>query len=272
MGQDEIPSDYFTAAFRSNQQQDAWSRSHRKFQRSELFYDAGLQRESGSRQAEFERQQRKIFNAMGEINAAIFGLQELENNPSTLSTFVSNSNSFLEESRFAGITTGVVGSDAITCGIIYQPDLVVPVSEPAILEHVDPVDKSSPSIAQTFRLLGFAELFTAVVQHLKSKGSQCEEDEGAQENRASREGNCGYTRYKHAFQLANWLGTNPTNEAGTKARFILLGDFNPNVFDRSIIALRALGYVSLAERDLENPFSLVFSRAHSTLDNFMASL
>ena len=76
------------------------------------------------------------------------------------------------------IDTGIVGTDAIRVGIIYKPASVTPVGSHEIIDSsVDPsfIDNlNRPSIAQTFEVNANGAGFTVVVNHLKSKGSDCD--------------------------------------------------------------------------------------------------
>lgn len=223
-------------------------------------------------ETEFIRQRTKIFLSAVELDAAIFGLQEVENNQDvTLANFVDGLNTQAGvEGKWEYIATGTIGGDVIKCAIIYQPELVIPVGDHAVLVYTDPVDKSRPSLAQTFRLVNSDELFTIVVQHLKSKGSACDEDSPVTSDHLEGEGNCGYTRLKHVQQLLEWLEENPTGE--DTDQYILLGDFNSHRNDRSIKEFtESAGFISLADRDIAEPFSYVYDGSFSTLDYFLIS-
>jgi predicted extracellular nuclease len=72
-----------------------------------------------------------------------------------------------------------VGTDAISNAMIYQPDRVTPVGEVGIADQqafVNPLgattDRNRPAIAQAFEV-ATGDVFVAVVNHLKSKGSGC---------------------------------------------------------------------------------------------------
>ncbi|GBG30916.1 Hypothetical Protein FCC1311_071372 [Hondaea fermentalgiana] len=222
---------------------------------------------------EFTRQRTKIFTSAIELDAAIFGLQEVQNDDDvTLANFIEGLNTQAGVAdKWSYIATGTIGSDAIKCAIIYQSALVDPVGNYSTLTYTDPVDKSRPSLAQTFALKDSDDLFTVVVQHLKSKGSECDEDSNDTDDVQYGEGNCGYTRLKHAQQLIAWLSSsNPTGEETDK--YILLGDFNSNNKDRSLQEFVKDGeFISLADRDIAEPFSYVYSGKFSTLDYFMVS-
>ena len=76
--------------------------------------------------AEFDRQRDKIIAAIGELDADVVGLMELENDD-TDAELGADRGPRRRAQRRAGagtydfIDTGVVGTDAIRVGILYQP-------------------------------------------------------------------------------------------------------------------------------------------------------
>ena len=219
--------------------------------------------------AEFVRQKTKLYNAIREMDAAILALQEVQNDGgNSLAAFIVDINAFVGvPGKYAAITTGSVGFDAITVALVYQPALVEPVGDFSVLTYTSPADKSRPSIAQTFRVKGVTgQDFTYVANHLKSKGSACEEDVAPFTGKMPGEGSCGLARLTHAQQLTGWLaaGSNPTGQANKD--YIVLGDFNSHTKERSIAHMVANGFVSMADRDIPVPSSYSFDSASSTLD------
>ncbi len=78
---------------------------------------------------------------------------------------------------YAFIDTGVIGTDEIKVALIYKPASVTPVGDWKILTTaIDPrfIDTlNRPSLAQTFEHNSSGQKLTVVVNHLKSKGSDC---------------------------------------------------------------------------------------------------
>src|SRR5690606_30480949 len=70
-----------------------------------------------------------------------------------------------------------IGTDEIAVGFIYRSDKATAIGKTAILDsNVDPqfIDtKSRPALAQSFRANSNRAIATAVVNHFKSKGSDC---------------------------------------------------------------------------------------------------
>ncbi len=112
------------------------------------------------------------------------------------------------------IDTGTIGTDAIKLAIIYKPAAVSPVGSYAILDSsVDPrfIDtKSRPVLAQTFVENATGSVFTVAVNHLKSKGSPC--DDVGDPDAGDGSGNCNGTRTAAAEALVDWLATDPTGQ------------------------------------------------------------
>ena len=177
---------------------------------------------------EFTRQRDKVISALAEIDADVVGLMEIENHPTdeALADLVSGLNERVGAGTYAYIGSGSIGPDAIRIALIYKPARVTPIGADAVLdsdEFLDPNDlggaQNRPAQAQTFEENATGELFTVVVNHLKSKGSECGpgDDDPVQ-------GNCNLTRALSAAVLADWLGTDPT--ASGDPDFLVIGDLN----------------------------------------------
>ncbi len=113
------------------------------------------------------------------LNADVIGLNEMENTTGVepLADIVAGLNDLTGPGTYAYIDTGTIGTDAIKVGMIYRPAAVTPVGAYQILTTaVDPrfLDtKNRPTLAQTFEENSSGARFTAAVNHLKSKGSDC---------------------------------------------------------------------------------------------------
>ncbi len=162
-------------------------------------------------QVQFDLQSAKIVEAILELDTAVLGLIELENDyedhydgdPSTvpsIQTLVEQLNAVAGAGTYdwivppepiltdEGLGGGGLGPDAIAQGIIYQPSRVTPVGQPATfdidaelteLEEIDGEENEDFSdgnknrwpLAQSFQIDG--QIVTVVVNHFKSKGSSC---------------------------------------------------------------------------------------------------
>lgn len=223
-------------------------------------------------QAEFDRQETKIVAALAKLDADVVGLMELENNPAALARLTEALNAKVGAGTYAAITTGKVGSDAITQGLIYKPATVKPRGKFALLTSTvdsDFVDtKNRPAIAQTFTDKKTRKDFTVAVNHLKSKGSSCE-DLGDPLD-PDGQGNCNQIRTKAAKALARWMDSNPTKSRSNYR--LILGDLNAYAMEDPITALKSAEYVDLINSfGGSKAYSYVFNGQRGYLDHALAN-
>lgn len=223
-------------------------------------------------QEEFDRQETKIVAALAKLDADVVGLMELENNPAALARLVEALNTKVGAGTYAAITTGKVGSDAIAQGLIYKPATVSPRGDFALLTSaVDPefIDtKNRPAIAQTFTDKKSGKDFTVAVNHLKSKGSSCEELGDPTD--PNGQGNCNLVRTKAAKALARWMDSNPTQSRSNYR--LILGDLNAYAKEDPIAALKAAGYIDLINTfGGSKAYSYVFNGQRGYLDHALAN-
>ena len=128
---------------------------------------------------EFERQRAKIFAALAAMDADVVGLIEIENNIEAIPDLVDGLNAVVGAGTYAYVDTGVIGTDEIKVAFIYKTATASLVGDYAVLDSsVDPTfidTKNRPSLAQTFMDKATGGVFTVVVNHLKSKGSACDD-------------------------------------------------------------------------------------------------
>jgi predicted extracellular nuclease len=181
---------------------------------------------------EFQRQRDKLIAAVASIDGDVVGLNEIENTPGVeplgdpAAGLVAGLNALVGPGTYAFIDTGVIGTDAIRVGMIYKPARVAPVGPFATLDSTDDprfIDtKNRPSLAQSFEVLSTGARFTLVVNHLKSKGSDCLDV--ADPDTGDGQGNCNLTRTAAAAALADWIATDPTGSGD--ADVLVVGDLN----------------------------------------------
>jgi len=221
---------------------------------------------------EFTRQRAKIVAALAAIDADVVGLIEIENNTDAIQNLVDGLNDAVGAGTYAYVDTGMIGTDEIKVAFIYKTATVDLVGDYAVLDSsVDSrfIDtKNRPALAQTFMDSNTGGVFTAVVNHLKSKGSSCESlgdpdlGDGA--------GNCNLTRTAAAEALVDWLATDPTNSGD--ADFLIMGDLNAYDKEDPIDAIIAGGYSDLVYQYLgENAYSYVFDGQLGYLDHALAN-
>jgi hypothetical protein len=177
---------------------------------------------------EFTRQRDKIFAALAAIDADVVGLIEIENHvtDAAVQDLVDGLNNVVGAGTYAYIATGPIGTDAIRVALIYKPATVAPVGAHAVLDtSVDPRfldDKNRPVLAQSFKENSTGGVFTVAVNHLKSKGSSC--DDVGDPDTGDGSGNCNITRTEAAEALVDWLATDPTGSGD--GDFLIIGDLN----------------------------------------------
>jgi predicted extracellular nuclease len=261
--------------------------------------DVGLEPRGANTQAELTRQTDKLVNTLLKLDADVLGVVEVENNfadnagGNALDYLVDQLNAKLSDpaDHYAWVNPGKqnVGSDAIAVGVIYRPGKVkiadgttVATLDDATLATLDGgqalLDQSSIKhifdgestsrnpLAVTFEELATGERFTAVVNHLKSKGSG--PTSGADADRIDGAGAWNQQRELAANAITKWLATNPTGSAD--ADQVLLGDFNAYAQENPLKILAEAGYANLEDR-LTTPYSYVFEGQLGTLDYVLAS-
>jgi predicted extracellular nuclease len=148
---------------------------------------------------------------------------------------------------------------------------VTPVGEHAVLTSaIDPDfrDNNRPALAQTFEQVGGSEPVTVVVNHLKSKGSDC--NALGDPDLGDGAGNCNITRTLAATALAKWLATDPTGQ-GADGRELIIGDLNSYDKEDPIDALTGAGFTDqLFAFQGENAYSYVFDGQLGYLDYALA--
>jgi predicted extracellular nuclease len=182
---------------------------------------------------EFTRQRTKLLSAISGVDADIVGLNELENTTGVeaLDSIVSGL------PGYDYIDTGTIGADAIKVGMIYRPAVVTPVGAFKLLTSaVDPrfIDsKNRPSLAQTFEVNATGARFTVVMNHLKSRGSDC--NDVGDPDTGDGQGNCSQTRLLAAQALVDWLATDPTGSGDPD--YLIIGDLNSYAKEDSVAAI-----------------------------------
>jgi len=205
----------------------------------------------GSRGAEsleeLARQTDKLVSGITALDADIIGLIEIENNGTAVAELVAAINSVSGTRVYDYVDTGIVGSDEITCGFIYDTQTVELVGDYAVLDDasfLDPLgtgfDRNRPAIAQSFHEIATDGEFTAVINHLKSKGSLT--GASADNDQGDGAGNNNATRTEAAKELADWLATDPTGSGDSDV--LILGDLNSYAKEDPIQALEDAGYTN----------------------------
>lgn len=233
--------------------------------------------------AEFDRQNEKLIDALKSMNADVLGLVEIENNGDSatpaIAELTQRLNAAIGTEAYSYVDTGTVGTDAITVAIMYKHKAVKPRGEPAIVDHPEYVDPNStglqrnrPAVAQVFESVdrhGPPRAFVLVVNHLKSKGA----DQATGLDLDQNDGQAAWndTRTKATAYLVNeWLPA--YTKAAGEPDVLLVGDFNAYRGEDPISTAKAAGYRDL-NQDVEglSSYSYVFDGQLGYLDYALAN-
>ncbi|MEM7341197.1 MAG: ExeM/NucH family extracellular endonuclease [Actinomycetota bacterium] len=226
--------------------------------------------------AELDRQRQKIAAAIAQLDADIVGIIEVENDAGAALNDLLNGpggvNAIAGAGTYAAVATPTLGGDAIKVGFMYKPGTVSTVGSPAVLDSsVDPTfidTKNRPVLIQTFVEDATEETFTLAVNHLKSKGSDC--DDVGDPNLNDGSGNCNGTRTDAAQALANYLATDPTGSGDPD--YMIIGDLNAYAMETPITTLESSGYTDLLEA-FQGPsvYTYLFDGQEGYLDYALAN-
>jgi predicted extracellular nuclease len=200
---------------------------------------------------------------------------ELENDAagnSAIEDLVDGLNAATAPGTYAFIDTGVVGTDEIRVGLLYKPASVTPFHAFAILDSsVDPdfIDTlNRPTLAQSFTQNSNGERVTVVVNHLKSKSSDC--DHVGDPDTHDGQGNCNVTRTRAAEALVEWLAGDPTGAADPDV--LIIGDLNAYAKEDPVAAIIGAGYTDLISAHIgASGYSYVFQGQSGYLDHALVS-
>ena len=245
---------------------------------------------------EFVRQRIKIYEAMKAIDGDIVGLMEIENdgfdqysaiaelakvlnegpcwNSPSECTAIGYADNGLGAGTYAYIDAGPgpVGIDEITVGFIYKPVNVTPVGSPLVVDEpafTDPNNlgeqKNRPAIAQTFSDID-GNLFTPIVNHLKSKGSPCGHGDDDPE-----QASCNGTRTKAAEYIVSTV-VPAIQTASGDSDVMIMGDLNAYAMEDPIRALIDSDFTNLVKAfNGDYTYSYTFDGLVGYLDHSLAN-
>lgn len=199
--------------------------------------------------SEFTRQRDKLVTAISTLDADIVGLMEIENHPDDVPTadLVAGLNAATAPGTYDFIATGAIGTDAIRQAILYQPAAVTPLGGFEVLDSSDIAtfddERNRPMVTQTFVENATGAVFTVAVNHLKSKGSNC--NSVSDPDVGDGQGNCNLTRTAAAQAIVDYLATDPTGSGDSD--FLIVGDLNAYAMEDPVTTIEAGGYTDLIE-------------------------
>lgn len=248
---------------------------------------------------DFALQTAKIVDAILEMDAAVLGLVELENDyedhydgdPSTvpsIQTLVDALNEQAGPGTYAwvvpgedqltdeGLGGGGLGTDAIAVGFVYQPARATEVGTAMTFDIDAELTGDSENnrwpLAQTFDVDG--QTITLVVNHFKSKGSSCADTAGpgfdlGDDVGSDLTGNCNLVREYAAQRILDWVETKPTG--ATTPDTLVIGDLNAYDEEGPIRIFEDADWTDIVERDGDDAFTYKFDGRFGRLDHVLAS-
>jgi predicted extracellular nuclease len=222
---------------------------------------------------EYDRQRARTVHTILSSEAHVVGLMEVENNPrASLQSIVDGMNERIGTDNWSFIDTGVVGTDAIRVALIYDSSIVSPIGDFALLDSaIDPrfLDtKNRQALAQTFSSIANDGRFTVAVNHLKSKGSDC--DAIGDPDLGDGQGNCNKTRTRAAAALGRWMSTDPTDSGDSD--ILIIGDMNAYLREDPVQTIVRSGYENVLDSVAgDKAYSFVFRGQSGALDHAFAS-
>lgn len=241
---------------------------------------------------ELTQQTQKLVTAISAIDADIVGLVEIENNgydaTSAIATLTAAVNNALGSDVYEFVTpidsqtdstssaTLGLGTDAIAVGFIFKPTRVEVLGSPATLatgafDQTLDNGRSRQPLAVSFRDIAKDAVFTAVINHFKSKRPGNLPDGDLNNDQGDGQGAFNLRRTEAANDLATWLETNPTgiNDPDT----LILGDLNAYAEEDPLLAFDSRGYIDLIQQFNGNAgYSFTFDGLAGSLDHALATV
>ncbi len=223
---------------------------------------------------EFERQRDKLVKALVGLRADVIGLAEIENDgfgpASAIHNLVSGMNAAAPIGTsydYVRFGADQIGTDQITCAIVYRTQTVAPVGKAAFLTAGLP-EMNRPPIAQTFMQKGTGAKFTVVMNHFKSKSPRGAY--GADVDQGDGQGAWNHNRVEAAKTLLSWLATTPTGTDDPD--YLIIGDLNSYTHEDPITTLTSAGYTDLVSRFGDGvDYTYVYKGEAGCLDHALAS-
>lgn len=231
---------------------------------------------------EFTRQEAKIVSALTALDADVIGLMEIENDGFDVGSSINDLVSALNYAqpgvdwRYVTPEVAQIGTDAIAVGLLYRASVVAPSGVAKILDSSNSLTdeageplfldtKNRPTLAQEFTLLENGQSVVVAVNHLKSKGSNC--DAIGDPDLNDGQGNCNLTRTRAAQALSAWLNAEFEEKA-----VLVVGDMNAYAKEDPIMALETGGFSELFEHlGKEGAYSYIYRGESGQLDHALGN-
>jgi len=130
--------------------------------------------------------------------------------------------------------------------------------------------RSRQPLAVSFEEVESGEIFTAVINHFKSKRPPTELQNNGNDDQGDGQGSWNQRRTEAANDLAAWLATDPTNTDDPDV--LILGDLNAYAEEDPLLALETLGYQDLIQVFNGNTgYSFTFDGMAGSLDHALGN-
>lgn len=196
----------------------------------------------------------KVVAALKDINADIFALCEMEEQPTAMQALAAALNEVWGINVYAAVQDNITTTSTYTrSGFIYKTSVVEPYG--GFSEASTNNIYKKRNIAQGFKDLDTGETFVLGMNHFKAKDSSSDEGEG--------------TRLTNANQLVNFLRTAPNKYADND--ILLMGDFNSCTGEEPLRIIQNAGYTDLLAIYEPGAYSKIFDYTTELLDHAFAS-
>lgn len=230
----------------------------------------GFPTERGARNPEsFERQHRRLANAVSALAADLIGVMEVENDGYDSESAIAELAGALAGSwDYARPGREHLGTDAISVGLIYRSGRVRPLGQARTLTSGPFSHHNRPPLAQRFRHLGTGETFWVVVNHFKSK--RCGDAAGVNRAKDDGQGCWNPVRVQAANRLVEWVDGLAARHGDDQV--LLMGDFNAYAREDPMARLRQAGFRNVLRGHHPLPATGYVYRAESgTLDYILST-
>ncbi len=218
--------------------------------------------------SEYQRQLRKVTEAMRQLQADAFALAELENDIADpglrAEQQLVNALNQASGRNYRGVKApdSGLGSDAIRVGIIYDASKLTPLG-PALSLHDFPFDYGNrPPLIQRFAY-GDGQTITLIALHLKSK--RCGRAEGIYANQGDGQACWNAKRLEAITALHQFVHTHDQIDP---ERVAILGDLNAYSMEDPLRYLREQGWHHV-HRTPQQDYSYTYRGAAGSLDHVL---
>ncbi|AOT11084.1 hypothetical protein S4054249_24945 [Pseudoalteromonas luteoviolacea] len=243
-----------------------------------LNYFVDFNGRGANNEKEFNRQRSKVIRAILASDADVVGLMEIENNGygdnSAIKNLIDGLNERDDTNDWAFINPqiGQIGTDAVTVGIIYRANRVIPQGSAQVITDA-PFDEATrahrPPMLQSFKPMNGGKEIRIVVNHFRSKGGSCGEDMDD-----AVEGACNGQRILAAKTVVAAL-TQANVEASANTNspvYAILGDFNAYAYEAPMLEFYNANFTNISlEKDAGDNYSYYFSGVAGSLDHMLTA-